>query len=151
MIPPAPTPGLLYLVARRTIAASPERVFSAWTDPTQLVKWWGPAWVSCPAAEVDLRPGGGFRIHNQLDDGTVLVIAGVYTRVEPPHRLDYSWFHEPRTADSEVTQVRVVFRPVVGGTEVILLHEGFGGPESRETHGVGWAGCLDGLEALLRG
>jgi uncharacterized protein YndB with AHSA1/START domain len=30
------------LVLKRTIKASPERIFDAFTDPDQLKKWWWP-------------------------------------------------------------------------------------------------------------
>jgi len=56
----------LTLVVRRTIGASPERVFDAWTKPERLRLWWGPRGVTCTAAEVDLRVGGRYRIANQF-------------------------------------------------------------------------------------
>lgn len=146
--PLQPTPGLLSLVARRTIRAPIERVFAAWTQPALLVQWWGPPGVSCPEAQVDLRPGGGFRLANALPDGGVLWIAGDYRTVAPHHSLDFSWYHEPLGEQTEVTEVRVRLRAVAGGTEVALLHEGFGSTGSRDTHAQGWEGCLDGLADL---
>ena len=56
-----PMPGERVIV-RRVIAASRERVFRSWTEPEQLKQWWGPGGFSCPAAEVDLRPGGTYRL-----------------------------------------------------------------------------------------
>ena len=56
-----PTAGKRVIV-RRVIAASQERVFRSWTEPEQLKRWWGPGGFSCPAAEVDLRPGGTYRL-----------------------------------------------------------------------------------------
>ena len=50
------------VIVRRVIAASRERVFRSWTEPEQLTRWWGPGGFSCPAAEVDLRPGGTYRL-----------------------------------------------------------------------------------------
>lgn len=49
-------------VIERMLKASPERVFDAFTDPVQLEKWWWPNGFSCPAAEVDLRVGGMYRL-----------------------------------------------------------------------------------------
>ena len=59
---------------RRVVPAAPERVFEAWTDPELLICWWGPSHVTCTRAEVDARPGGAYRLDNQLPDGSVLVI-----------------------------------------------------------------------------
>ena len=50
------------LVIERTLHAPPERVFAAFTDPEQLTKWWWPHGFTCPAAEVDLRVGGTYRL-----------------------------------------------------------------------------------------
>ena len=50
------------LVIERILKASPERVFDAFTDPEQLMKWWWPNGFTCPAAEVDLRVGGRYRL-----------------------------------------------------------------------------------------
>jgi uncharacterized protein YndB with AHSA1/START domain len=58
------------LIARRTIRASVERVFEAWTQPELLRAWWGPRPVTCSGADVDLRVGGKYRIVNALPDGS---------------------------------------------------------------------------------
>jgi uncharacterized protein YndB with AHSA1/START domain len=80
----------LTLVVRRTIGASPERVFDAWTKPERLRLWWGPRDVTCTAAEVDLRVGGRYRIANQFPDGRVVWISGQFECIEPPRLLVYS-------------------------------------------------------------
>ena len=66
------------LVVRRRINATAEKLFAAWTRPELLVRWWGPQGVACPAAEIDLRVGGSYRIANQFPDGTLVWIAGVF-------------------------------------------------------------------------
>jgi glutathione S-transferase len=136
----------LTLVVRRTLRAPAERVFAAWTTPELLMKWWGPADVTCTAAEVDLRAGGAYRIANRFPDGRVFWISGEFEVVEPPHRLVYTW----RFADSKATErVTVRFDAVPGGTEVVVTHERIGADSAREHHEAGWQGCLDGLAALL--
>jgi uncharacterized protein YndB with AHSA1/START domain len=42
----------------RTFEADIERVFRAFTDPDELVRWWGPMDVRTSVAEIDLRVGG---------------------------------------------------------------------------------------------
>ena len=49
----------------RIIDAPREQVFSAWTEPQQIRRWWGPGEFTCPEAEVDLRPGGAYRLAMQ--------------------------------------------------------------------------------------
>lgn len=130
------------LVTRRTIRASAERLFDAWTEPQQLLVWWGPRPVTCSGAEVDLRVGGAYRIENRLPDGATLTIEGEFERVERPHRLVYTW----RAGEDRDSRVTVRFEPRDGATEVIVIHEQIPDQRIRETHEQGWLGCLDGLE-----
>ena len=48
------------------IQASPERVYQAWTDPGQLIRWYAPEGCSIRFKELDIREGGNFHscIHN---------------------------------------------------------------------------------------
>src|ERR1700683_2487591 len=89
------------LVVRRTIRATADRLFEAWTRPAQLKQWWGPEEVECVDAEIDLRLGGRYRIANRLPNGKILWIAGVFEVIEPPHRLVYTWALEPIADPSE--------------------------------------------------
>lgn len=135
------------LVVRRTIAASAERLFGAWTDPEQLRAWWGPADVVCTHAEVDARVGGRYRIGNTLADGNVVFIVGEFVAVEPPRRLVYTWSIEGEEA-APIERVTVRFDPRGEETEVIVLHERITDAPTRDAHRAGWEGCLDGLVAI---
>ena len=143
------TEASISLIVRRTIRATPERIFAAWTTPEQLVQWWGPSDVSCPSAEVDLRVGGRYRLANRTPDGSVIYISGEFVRVTPPRELVYTWALEPASGPPE--QVTVRFDPVDGGTEVVVVHERIPSEPARVSHEHGWNGCLDGLDALLTG
>jgi len=63
---------MVTLIVRKTIRASAERLFQAWTDPSQLTQWWGPPGVQCIEAQIDLRMGGRYRIANRLADRNTL-------------------------------------------------------------------------------
>lgn len=68
----------LVLRVRRRFSAEPERVFDAWTSPAVLREWWAanPAWDGADA-EVDLRPGGRYRLGmRDTERGVVHVVAG---------------------------------------------------------------------------
>ncbi|MEM9070507.1 MAG: SRPBCC domain-containing protein [Myxococcota bacterium] len=133
------------LVVRRTIQASPARLFAAWTEPQHLTKWWGPPGVACPEAEVDLRVGGRYRIANRLPDGSTLWIAGEFRQVERPERLVYTW----AVGDEEPSLVTVHFRATEGATEVIVTHDRIADEATRDEHEQGWLGCLDGLVSFM--
>lgn len=136
----------LHLVVRRRIRATPQRLFDAWTDPDALVKWWGPADMTCPEAEVDLRVGGAYRIANRNAEGEVVWIAGEFEEVSPPERLVYTWRLGPSETSERVT---VRFEPQGDATDVIVVHERIATAAQREGHELGWNGCIDGLVALV--
>ena len=129
------------LVVRRLIAATPERLFAAWTVPAQLIAWWGPAPVRCLGAEVDLRVGGAYRIRNGMPDGSELVIAGAFERVEPPRLLVYTW----QVGGEPVSRVTVQFLAREAGTEVVVTHDRIHSAAVRDDHERGWIGCFDRL------
>jgi uncharacterized protein YndB with AHSA1/START domain len=133
----------LRLEVRKTIAATPEWLFAAWTQPERLKEWWGPKGVTCIDAVVDLRVGGKYRIGNRLPDGGVLWIIGEYRVVERPTKLVYTWQIESETRAPEI--VTVHFEPRENGTEVVVIHERIPDVAIRNQHQNGWQGCLSGL------
>jgi len=137
------------LVVRKTIRAKAERLFAAWTIPAQLKLWWGPQGVKCIDAEVDLRPGGRYRIANQLPDGKILWITGEFEVIEAPRKLVYTWRVEPETESSE--RVTVLFEPSGDYTEVVVTHERISSEELRKMHEQGWFGCLESLAKFVEG
>lgn len=132
----------------RWIPAPPERVFKAWTDPVQLVKWWGPKGVRCLSAEIDLQVGGQYRIENELPDGNVLWISGVYEAIERPERLRYTWIVE--TARPVAELVTVHFTKHDRGTNIAIAHERIPTKALRDQHEQGWFGCMNGLVNFLK-
>src|SRR5260370_1262309 len=123
---------MVTLIVRKTIRATAERLFAAWTISDQLKLWWGPQGVKCIDAEVDLRRGGRYRIANQLPDGKILWITGEFEVIEPPRKLVYTWRIEPETKSSE--RVTVLFEPSGDYTEVGGKSERISNEELRKMH-----------------
>ena len=142
-------PPMVTLVVRRTIRATPERLFDAWTRPEELKKWWGPTGVTCTDAVVDLGVGGRYRIANRFPNGDVVWITGEFEVVERPHRLVYSWRLGTDTQTPE--RVSVTFVARAGNTEVTVTHERIPSIPVRDVHEQGWFGCLNGLAIFLGG
>ena len=57
-----PEPAERELVITRIFDAPCELVFAAFTDPAQLMRWWGPHGCTVISCEADPRPGGTWRI-----------------------------------------------------------------------------------------
>jgi uncharacterized protein YndB with AHSA1/START domain len=135
------------LSVRKTIRATPERLFEAWTHPDQLLNWWGPEGVTCIGAEIDLSVGGRYRIGNQMPDGSKLWITGEFEVIDPPRRLAYTWSLEGIAGPAERVTVR--FEPLGGVTEVVVTHERIADEATRDQHERGWIGCLHGLARFV--
>src|SRR5262249_46594901 len=132
------------LVVRRSIRASADRLFEAWTQPEQLRAWWGPRPVTCSGASVDLRVGGRYRLDNLLPAGTTVTIEGGFREIARPSRLVYTW----RMGRDETSLVTVRFETRGETTEVVVVHEQVPDEAARESHLAGWNGCLEGLVAF---
>src|SRR5277367_4853396 len=82
--------GLLEMSLTRRVAASPEVVFRAWTDPKHLAEWWGPRGFTNPLCEADVRVGGAIRIDMCAPDGVIYPMTGRYVEIDRPHRLVFT-------------------------------------------------------------
>ena len=56
-----PTSAANEIVSTRVLAASRDRVWRAFSDPSQLALWWGPRGFTNTFHEFDLRAGGRWR------------------------------------------------------------------------------------------
>jgi|GEM_PF-2078168 len=54
----------------RLIDAPRSEVFRAWTDPARLARWLEPHGLTDPVCEMELHPGGVYRMVLQTPDGT---------------------------------------------------------------------------------
>lgn len=132
----------------RVIAAAPERVYAAWTQPETLSRWFAPTdqyVVTVHALEP--RVGGRFRFEMRHTGGNVHLVSGVYDAVEPNVRLSFSWHWETQVASE--SHVTVHFDRVPGGTRLVLIQEQFVSTEIRDRHEQGWGGSLPRLAALF--
>jgi uncharacterized protein YndB with AHSA1/START domain len=136
----------------RIIDAPREEVFRAWTEPEQIRQWWGPGEFTCPEAEVDLRPGGSYRLAMQPTAGDAFIVGGTYREVEPPVRLVYTWRWETGpAADGSESLLTVEFHARGDQTELIVIHTEFPESHGPAPYQMGWEGGLDKFEALLAG
>jgi uncharacterized protein YndB with AHSA1/START domain len=147
------------LVIERTFTASPERIFEAFTDPEQLAQWWWPKGFTCPAAEVDLRVGGAYKLAMQWpeavpgSDQFAHHMGGEYFEIDRPHRLLMSG----RAVNDEkgelfATLIEVTLEEHDGGTALTMRQSYFEPMPPAEALGgaeQGWNEQLDKLEQLL--
>jgi uncharacterized protein YndB with AHSA1/START domain len=109
------------LVVTRTFNGSARIVFSAWTRPELLKRWWAPRslGVSLFSCEADVRAGGSYRYVFGRDPKQPMAFSGTYTEVTPFSRLVCTQIFEPMPIAGE-TILTATFDEREGKTHVVL-------------------------------
>jgi uncharacterized protein YndB with AHSA1/START domain len=139
----------LILAIERVLPAPPPVVFAAFSDPNQLVKWWGPEGFTTPSVEFQARVGASYRIEMQPPEGDSFYLTGEFREVDPPTRLAYTFAWEDPDPDDVETLVALSFRDLRGSTEVALTQGPFKTEARRALHRDGWTDSFDKLERLI--
>lgn len=138
------------LTITRRLRARPEKVYAAWTQPEQLIQWFGTAQAKPGSfrAEIDLRVGGRYRISfEDHRSGEYHEVGGVYREVVPNERLVFSWaWHSTPERESLVT---VQLKPDDGGTLLVFNHAQFLDEVARDNHQRGWNEFFTQLESFV--
>jgi uncharacterized protein YndB with AHSA1/START domain len=125
------------------VRARPETIFPFFVEPDLMVRWMGTT------AELDARPGGGYRIDI---DGSHIA-AGEYVEISAPERVVFTWGWE--SEDSVVrpgsSTVEVTLTADGDDTIVRLVHSDLPSRESADAHSVGWEHYLERLETAAAG
>jgi len=79
------------LTLQRRINAKPAKIYAAWTEPSQIVKWMHPNNNDVIHAEMDVRVGGRFRIIMRTPEGEEHDVSGIFQEVVPDEKLVYTW------------------------------------------------------------
>ncbi|MFG1941898.1 SRPBCC domain-containing protein [Nonomuraea sp. NPDC048826] len=128
----------LDLALDRVIRAPRATVWSAWTDPAKLARWWVPAPSLCRVDHLEPRPGGAF-VTRLSDDGVVFVphMDGCFLAADPLERIVFTnaitsgW--RPANPDPIAMTATITFDDHPDGTlyRMLVRH---GDPESRDRH-----------------
>jgi uncharacterized protein YndB with AHSA1/START domain len=134
----------------RSFAAPREAVFRAWTDPKQLVKWWGPKGFTCPECEMDLREGGSWRTVMRSPEGIDHVVSGIYRKIEAPRLLSFTWAWSTGGSRGHETVVTVELAARGKTTEMVFTQETFETIAARDQHSHGWNSTFECLDEFFR-
>jgi len=131
------------VVVTRRINASPETVFSFFTNVDRWTSWQGID------GEIDAQPGGNLRL--RMPGGEVA--SGRFVEVIPNERLVFTWGWEgdapPVTPGS--TTVVIELEPDELGTLLRLTHSNLDLPPVAEHHRQGWDRYLERLRVRAEG
>jgi uncharacterized protein YndB with AHSA1/START domain len=127
------TDGSLRVVFHRRYRFPVEKVWAALTTPERLADWFAEA-------EVDLRVGGGIRLHFSTKGPTDMKI----TVCEAPRALAWVW-----TLGGQDTLVRFDLAPDAGGCQLTLTHSNV--PRASGGVRAGWHAHLEAIPDAIEG
>jgi uncharacterized protein YndB with AHSA1/START domain len=139
----------LTLEMKRVLTAIPSVVFRAFSDSSELAKWWGPEGFTTLSLEFQPRVGESYRIEMQPPDGDPFYLTGEFREVDAPARLVYTFVWEDPDPDDVETLVALLFQDLGESTEVAFTQGPFKTEARRALHRDGWMDGFDKLERLI--
>lgn len=121
-------------VVRSIEIHAPASAVWRWLDSEAALRRW-----FSPTLEIDLRPGGSYRMDGP--DASTRV-SGSVLEIVPEERLVLSWLEEG-AGWLHPARLVLALAPSAGGTTVTLVHDGF--------EGIGTARWADTAQAYERG
>jgi uncharacterized protein YndB with AHSA1/START domain len=151
------------LVITRLFDAPRELVWKAWTNPENVMRWWGPRNFTSPTCKVDLRVGGKYLFSMRSPEGQNYWTTGIYQEIVPMERLVYTdsfadeqgnvvpATHYGMSSDfPQEAQVTVRFEDHDGKTRMTLTQVGVPTDENYEYTKAGWNESFDKLADSLQ-
>ncbi len=154
------------LVMSRVFNATVEQVWKAWSDPQDVMRWWGPTGFTCPLVKIDFREGGtsllAMRPPKEFGDQD-LYSTWMYQKIVPIEQIEY--IHnladqdgqkiDPVTinmpADFPQNQLHTITFKVLGAneTELTVTEHGWPVGQMMQMSEMGMNQCLDKMAALF--
>jgi uncharacterized protein YndB with AHSA1/START domain/DNA-binding transcriptional ArsR family regulator len=78
------------VLLERTLPATRDRVWAAWTDPALLARWWAPRHFTVESCFLEAALGGRVELRLREGDGARYASSGTVTAVQPGHRLEFT-------------------------------------------------------------
>jgi uncharacterized protein YndB with AHSA1/START domain len=138
------------LLFTRVFNAPRRLVFHAWTDPKQLVQWFGPEGFSVAFLEMDVRPGGAWRKCMRSPEGVDYWRSGIYLEVVEPERLVFTYISDdPQSDPDHETIVTIILEDLGAKTLMTFRQQEFDSIAARDSHQSGWTSCMERFAAHL--
>jgi uncharacterized protein YndB with AHSA1/START domain len=132
------------LVVTRVIDAPRRLVFKAWIEPEHVARWWGPQGFTTTFCDMDIRPGGKFRVCMRSPEGTDHWKRGVYREIVAPERIVFTFAWEDAAGNPGHELLTTVTFAEQGTKTKLTLHQAiFQTAEGCDDHRRGWTSCLE--------
>lgn len=138
------------LITRRFDAPA-ALVWRAFTEPSLLLRWWGPTWCPMESCVVDLRVGGEWRYVCRATDGAEFGWRGTYREIAPFDRLVTTEVFEGYPDAESVNTVTLVETEGVTTVQTVVHHASRANRDGHIESGMegGMQETFDRLETML--
>ncbi|MEQ1610666.1 MAG: SRPBCC family protein [Hyphomonadaceae bacterium] len=133
------------IVITRVIDAPRESVFDAWTDPEQLVMWFGPKGLTIETHEIDVREGRVWRF-DMVGWGTRYDNRMTFLRIDRPRLIEVDHGSD-KDDDPGKFRMLVTFDAQTDGKTVLTLRQMHPTSAHRDA-GVGFGAVQFGGQTL---
>jgi len=132
-------------VIEKTYAASPERVYHAWSNPAAKAKWFSKPDI------FDFRVGGREYSSGGPPEGPVFTFDAIYQELVPEQRIVYTYTLDSDGKRFSVSTTTVELIQTGDGTKLIFTEQGafFDGHDTPEVREHGTTIMLDALGKAL--
>jgi uncharacterized protein YndB with AHSA1/START domain len=133
----------------RVFDAPRDLVFSTWSNPEHVKRWWHPRDFTTPVFEMDFRVGGAYRycIRSAGRDGWA---HGTYREIVVPERLVFTFQWESGDAAHDMATLISLGFEAQGDKTLLTFHQApFASIKERDGHAGGWGQVLDSFEQFL--
>ena len=144
--------------ASKVIAASPGRIYAAFTDPAALTQWLPPTGMTGRFEAFDARPGGAYRMELAYKDPSEMGKSGGGTDVVDAHFVELTpdvrvvqsvEFDSGDPAFAGTMTMTWELHEVSNGTEVVFRADNVPDGISADDHAAGMNASLDNLARFL--
>jgi uncharacterized protein YndB with AHSA1/START domain len=133
----------------RVIAAPPEKIFRAFTEPEAMASWLPPYGFVAKVHRMDVKKGGTYRMSFiNFTTGNAHSFGGEYLEIKPNELIKYTdRFDDPNLPGEMITTIQL--KKVSCGTELIATQEGIPAIIPTEMCYLGWQDSLEKLKKLV--
>jgi uncharacterized protein YndB with AHSA1/START domain len=120
-----------------------ETVYTAFYDPSVVIKWFAPDSLIVSQFVSDFAEGGNYRVVLESPDGFQQTVVGSYQKILHNEHLSFTWRWDDT---NDITKVSVLFTAMPNlSTQVELTQSGFQKEKEMLHQQQNWLACLEKL------
>lgn len=138
------------IVITRVLQAPREAVWNAMVNSRELVNWWGPHGFTTTVHEMDVRPGGVWRLTMRGPDGTEYPNYCIFKEIVKPERIVYTMVGGKKGGTDVGCDATWTFESVDAATTRLTIRMVFASASDRDRVAQEYGAIEGGKQTLER-